>query len=241
MNLNKELWMKKDIEDFQHYLESFRSTDEKKINWSRNLLNTSLPTLVIKTPVIKDIEKEIFKGNYLSFLDLMIWEYYENTAINGMLICRIKDFDTMKKYLDIYSEQADNWATCDLLTFKIKNNEGNFFNLILEYIKSPKPFKRRIGIKVLFEFVDNEEYVDDIFSIFEQLKDEEEYYVNMINAWLLCECFIKHRQKTIKYLEKNNLNKFTINKAISKCRDSFRVSVEDKELLLKYKKGNKTT
>ena len=30
-------------------------------------------------------------------------------------------------------------------------------------------------------------------------------------------------------------NKFTINKAISKCRDSFRVSEEDKNLLLKYK------
>ena len=33
----------------------------------------------------------------------------------------------------------------------------------------------------------------------------------------------------------HKLNKFTINKGISKCRDSYRVSKEDKELLLKYK------
>ena len=41
--------------------------------------------------------------------------------------------------------------------------------------------------------------------------------------------------KTLKYLENHKLNKFTINKAISKCRESYRVSKEDKELLLKYK------
>ena len=47
---------------------------------------------------------------------------------------------------------------------------------------------------------------------------------------------IYNRDKTLKYLEHNKLNKFTINKAISKCRDSFRISAQDKELLLKYKK-----
>lgn len=236
MELNKESWTKDDISNFQKYLESFRTNDEKKLKWSKNLLNTNLPVLVIKTATIKDIVKEICKGNYFSFLDLMVWEYYENTAINGMLICKIKDFGTMKKYLDIYSEKADNWATCDLLTFKIKNEEEIYFNLVLEYIKSKKPFKRRIGIKVLFEFVDNEKYIDRIFEVLESLKSEEEYYVNMINAWLLCECFIKHKEETIKYLERNNLNKFTINKAVAKCRESNRVSKEDKDFVLKYKK-----
>ena len=57
----------------------------------------------------------------------------------------------------------------------------------------------------------------------------------MAVAWLLCELMIKQRDKTLVYLNHHNLNKFTINKMISKCRDSFRVSREDKELLLKYK------
>ena len=37
-------------------------------------------------------------------------------------------------------------------------------------------------------------------------------------------------------LENNNLNKFVINKGISKCRDSFRISQEDKQWLLQFKK-----
>ncbi len=58
----------------------------------------------------------------------------------------------------------------------------------------------------------------------------------MVNAWLICECFIKQREATIKFLDTNKLNKFTINKAVQKCRDSHRVSKEDKDMLLKYKK-----
>ena len=79
------------------------------------------------------------------------------------------------------------------------------------------------------------EYLDEIFNILNDFYNEEHYYVNMINSWLLCECFIKHRDETVKFLKTHKLNKFTINKAIQKCRDSYRVSIEDKEMLLKYK------
>ena len=67
-------------------------------------------------------------------------------------------------------------------------------------------------------------------------KDENEYYVNMSAAWLLCECFIKQREATLKYFKNNTTNNFIINKAISKCRDSFRVSIEDKKLLVTFKR-----
>lgn len=236
MILNKDQWKYKDIADFQKYLKTFENKDIKKKEWCKNLLNTTMPVLALKTNTIKDIVKAILKGNYLTFLDLMIWEYYENTAINGFLITKIADFDLMKKYLDIYSERADNWATCDLLAFDVKNNEEKFLNLSLEYIKSQKPFKRRIGIEPLLMLVKKEEFVDAILHILDKFENEEEYYVNMMNAWLLCECFIRHREKTLAYFEKNKLNKFTINKAISKCRDSFRVSKEDKNTLLKFKR-----
>ena len=121
------------------------------------MLKTKLPVLAIKTPIIKNIVNQIYKGNYLEFLDLMIWEYYENTAINGFLLCKIKEFHIMKKYLNLYSKKADNWATCDLLSFKVKGNEEQYFNIVLEYIKSPLPFVRRIGMSILFKFIANGE------------------------------------------------------------------------------------
>lgn len=233
MELTRITWTKENIKEFQEYLES--NEDKEKKEWTKNLLKTNMPVLAIKTPIIKGIVNKIYKGNYSEFLNLMIWEYYENTAINGFLLSKIKDFDTMKKYLDIYSARADNWATCDLLSFDIKGKEENFFELVLEYIKSDKPFVRRIGMSILFKYIENDQYIDKIFELLNRFEKEEHYYVNMMNAWLLCECFIKQREKTLEYIKNNSLNKFTINKGIQKCRESFRVSDSDKEMLLKYK------
>ena len=79
------------------------------------------------------------------------------------------------------------------------------------------------------------EYIDKVFEVIDKFYDEDEYYVNMAIAWLVCELMIYNRNKTLKYLGHHKLNKFTINKAISKCRDSYRVSKEDKELLLYFR------
>lgn len=233
MNLIKDKWKKQDGINFNEYLETLINRD--KIDWTRNIVNTNMKVLAIKSTTIKSIAKEIKKGNYESFLDLMLWKYFENTLINGALLTQIKDFNKLNKYLDIYSSKADNWATCDTLSFNIKGNEENFLLLSKKYIKSNKPFVRRIGIVVLFNFIKNDTYLKDIFEILNTFYNEDNYYVNMINAWLVCECFIKKRDATLKYLDNHKLNKFTINKAICKCRDSYRISIQDKEMLLKYK------
>ncbi len=234
MELTKEHWNKKDIKEFQEYLKSFGNKDKKE--WATNLLKTKLPVLCMATPVMKKIINEIYSGNYLEFLDLMIFEYYENTAINGFLITRIKDFNVMKKYLNIYSAKIDNWASCDLLAFDITGNEDNFFNLALEYINNDKPFVKRVGLLILFNFI-NDTYIDKLFEILNKFEKEDNYYVNMMIAWLLSECFIKERNKTLKYLKNNKLNRFALNKGIQKCRESNRVKKDDKDMILKFKKN----
>lgn len=234
MELIKTNWTKEDGKEFIKYLESLKR--EEKIDWTKNIVNTNMKVLAIKSPEINFIVKQIKKGNFLSFLDLNLNKYYENTIINGNLIASIKEFDLMKKYLDNYIQKVDNWASCDTLKFNVKNNEENFMELTKTYIKSEFPFVRRIGMLILFKFIDNDKYIGEIYNILNKFQKETEYYVNMMNAWILCELFIKRRDKTLEFLANNKLNNFTINKAISKCRDSFRVSIEDKELLLQFKR-----
>ena len=230
----KDCWKKQDKNDFDEYLLSLQNKD--RILWTTKIINTKQKVLAIKTQTLKNIAKEISKGNYLSFLDLNINTFYENDIINGNLICKIKDFDLQKKYLDNYVSKIDNWASCDLLSFFIKGKEEKYFSLALKYLKNTKPFIRRVGFKILFEFVESEKYLKEIFNILNSFTNESEYYVNMIISWLVCELFIKQREKTIEFLKTNKLNTFQINKAISKCRDSFRVSKTDKEMLLQFKK-----
>jgi len=233
MELIKNNWAKKDVIELNNYLFSLRV--EEKRAWSKNILNTNMDVLALPTPIIKDISKQILKGNFLSLLDFENDEYYESTAINGYLITKIDDFNLMKRYLDIYSKKIDNWASCDLLSFNTKGKEELYFLLTEEYIKSSYPFQRRIGLLILFDFITNNSYIKRIFEILNSFYEETHYYVNMMIAWLFCECFIKRREETLSFLKSHKLNKFSINKGISKCRDSFRVSIEDKESLLKYK------
>ena len=139
------------------------------------------------------------------------------------------------KYINKLIKYIDSWSVTDTLKFSIKNHEDEYLKYAKELINSKETYARRTGVRILFSYTKLDDYIDQIFRIIDSLNDEEEYYVNMAVAWLLCELMIKQRDRTLKYLKNHNLNKFTINKMISKCRDSFRVSEEDKGFLLKYK------
>ena len=230
MNFIEDKWDKKDIEEFNEYLKSIKR--EEKIDFTKRTVNTKMEVLGIPTPEMRKIAREIAKGNYISFLDKFNNKYYENTMINVFLINNIDDIETKKYYFS--NLIVDNWATVDAMTFKIKGNENEYLNLAREYIKNEKLYYRRIGIRILFGYTDQED-LTEIFEIINSLYDEEEYYVNMAVAWLMCEIMIKNREQAFQYLKHHHLNKFTINKTISKCRDSFRVSQQDKDELVKYR------
>lgn len=235
MELKKEHWNKKDIEEFHEYLMTFSKGVEKG-KWERRIVNTQLKCIAVPSPIVKKIINEIFKGNYKEFLDENRITNFTELTIHGGVICKIKDFELMKKYLDKYLLLVDNWAGIDQLKFDVKNNKEKFFQLSEQYLKSDKPFIRRCALIILFKLVDDDQYIYKIFNIMNSLYEEKEYYVNMANAWLCAECFTKQREKTLKFLKTHNMNAFTINKAIQKCRDSFRISAEDKQMLLQFKK-----
>ncbi|MBO4600940.1 MAG: DNA alkylation repair protein [Bacilli bacterium] len=231
-NLIKNNWNNNNLKDFYDLLIKYKKDD--RILWTTNIVNTKMNVLAVPSDITKEISKYIYKGNYLSFLDLMPSKYYEATIVDGYLISKIKDFNLQKKYILLFSKHIDNWASVDTLKYNIKGFEKQYLEFSKSLIKSKKTFERRIGVRILFSFTKFDEYIDEIYSIMDSLYSECEYYVNMANAWLFCEMFIKNRNKTLCYLKNHHLNKFTINKGISKCCDSFRVSNEDKLLLKKY-------
>ena len=235
MDLIKEHWTKQDIADFEKYLLTLSKGKEKGA-WEKRIVNTQLPCIAVPSPAVNKIVQAIAKGNYLEFIDHWLWNNYTETAINGKLICKIKDFNMFAWYLTEYANRADNWATCDCLIFKInERNKDHYFALAVDLIKSEKPFVKRVGLNIVMALLNFAEYLGSIFAILNSFKDEENYYVNMMVAWLVSVCFVKYRDETLQFLETHNLNKFTINKAISKCHDSFRVAAADKELLKSFR------
>ena len=228
MELVKAQWQVADIQAFEAYLFSLSKPD--KIAWTQKIVNTKRTVLAIPTPTLRAIAKEIRRGNALSFLDLQIFSTHESTIIHGIILSQLTDFALMEKYLVTYATGVDNWAACDLLSFRVNHHETEFLNLSRRFVQAENLFLRRIGLIILFKLV-NDDYIDDIFAIVDSLKDETEYYVNMAVAWLLCDCWIKQRNKTWAFLQTHQLQPFVAKKFVSKCRDSYRVSVADKQLL----------
>lgn len=207
------------------------STPEKE-EWTRKIVNTKMPMLVVATPKIREVAKNILKGDYISYLDSENFQYYENTIVYAKVLSKVKDFDEFSRLLYRYIPHIDNWASCDQIEFRfVKNEREKYFDLVEKLTADERTFARRIGVLILFKMLDTEETAMRAFKIVERLKNEKEYYVNMCIAWFLCEAFIKQRELTLPFLKLEGVSAWVLNKTISKCRESFRVSAEDKALL----------
>ena len=73
MNLIKDKWTKDDVLEFDKYLYSLRR--EEKISWTKNIVCTKMDVLAIVLPDLKKMAKEIYKENYISYLDLIPHKY----------------------------------------------------------------------------------------------------------------------------------------------------------------------
>lgn len=231
MELIKNNWTSEDKKEFIDYLLSKANPD--KVAFSKKIINTNKTIIGIPTPELKAIATEIAKGDFIGFLDLQIHDFYETEIINGVLICKIKDLDDRFERLTDYAKSADCWAEIDLVKMKdAKKHADVILNYASTCTESEYTFVRRLGVIILFEFVDSDNF-EKIMSIVAPLKNEKEYYVNMALAWLMCETVIKVPEKALAHVNGDFLNEFTLKKAISKCSDSYRVSKEIVETLRK--------
>lgn len=235
MTLNLPYWTEAERNPFLTHLKSLEQP--QTIDWARKILNTKLPLLAMSTKTMDSLVKEIHKGNFLSFLDLQIDDYYESIAIQGKLITKIKDFDLMKRYLDRYGTVMENWAHCDLLSFDIHpENQLKIVELSYSYRHSTQPFIRRLSLRILFQMVKDTLILPIIYEALLALEDEQDYYVIMMAGWLLSECIIQHKEPTISFIQNQKLNPKVVNKGIQKCRESLRLSKAEKDDLLIYKR-----
>lgn len=235
MNLNIT-WNEEKYQEFIHYLKSISEIKYQEFN--SKIVSTKYEMLGIRLPILRKISTDIKKGNYPSFLKYCTNTYYEEVLIRGFVLSKIKNLEEFMSYFYSYLDLIDNWAINDSFcnSLKIVNNHKEYFlDVIANLLNSKKEYHIRVGFILLLNNYVSEEYLNMIFMYLDTIESDY-YYVNMAKAWLLCETFVKYQKETLNYLENNHLNKFTINKAISKIRDSYRVSKEMKEKILKYKK-----
>lgn len=234
--MNTKKWNKKGYNDYLKYLKSITEKDYR--DFSKKLIDTRYEILGIRLPKLRSIAKEIIKTGYRDYLTYNNPKSYEEVMIRGFVIAYSKSEEILDKYLYEQIDNIDNWSTCDSFCNSIKliiKGKEKYFNLFKELTTSKKEYYIRVGLITILNTYTDSNHIDEIFKILDNI-ELDTYYVNMASAWLLCECFIKQRDKTLKYLKRSKLNKFSFNKGIQKCRESYRVSIEDKTYLKSLKK-----
>ncbi len=235
MDFEKINWHK-DYNKFIEYLKSMREESYKE--FSEKITFTKYEILGIRLPKLRSIAKEIKKGDYRTFLNRKKSTYYEEVMLHLLVLASIKEVEECMLYFDDAINLIDNWALCDTFCNSLKlvaKNKEYFLKVIEKLLKNKEVYHIRVGLILLLCYYVEEPYLDFIVNALDNIQSEE-YYVNMAMAWLVCEIFIKEESFGLYYLEHNHLNKFTINKSISKIRDSYRVSKEMKDYILKFKK-----
>ncbi|MBR3162570.1 MAG: DNA alkylation repair protein [Clostridia bacterium] len=237
IELTTTTWNKEEYNQFIKYLINLQDIKYKEFH-SSLVLNSKYEMIGIRVPIMRDIAKKIAKGNIEEFLEYAQERYYEEVMIQGFVISHIKDEKQFYKYFKRYINKIDNWAICDSFCSSIKivrKHEEKYYKEATKMAINKKEFISRVGLVMILNHFISKNNLDEIFGTLNKIQSDK-FYINMAEAWLLCEMYIKYPKETTKYIKKNNLNNFTQNKAISKIHDSYRVSKEEKELLNKYRR-----
>jgi len=217
----------------------FNLADEKYRQFQSGLCPDTDGIIGVRLPVLRKLAKEIIKGDWRAYLKNADNQYFEEIMLTGMVIGYVKaDAEEILKYVAEFVPQIDNWAVCDSFCTGLKFtkvNKSRVWDFLQPYLFSTEEFQIRFGVVMLLDYYIEDDYIDKVLDIFNEIKHEG-YYVKMAVAWAVSMCFVKYETKTMDFLEKNELDDFTYNKAIQKTIESLQVDQETKAILKKMKR-----
>lgn len=188
----------------------------------------------VQVPKLRELAKELSKGDFRKYLELDDITFYEEKVIQGILIGISKlSIEENKIYLEKFIHKIDSWAVCDVVcsSLKIANkHQDEIWEFLEKYINSNEEYEIRFALVMYLDYYLNDNYIDKVIENIKKVKSDK-YYVQMAIAWLLSIGYIKQKEKTLAYLINNDLDDFTYNKALQKIIESYRVSKEEKEII----------
>lgn len=231
--------------------------------FSGSLLGREAVMLGVRLPKIRELAKRIAKADGREYLDKALSDskgekpetnevehsekeiqYMEELMLYGMVIgCMKAKLEVLFPYIERYVARIDNWSLCDSFCAGLKQTKKQpelMWDFLQPYLCSDKEFDLRFGVVMLMDFYVTPEYIDELFKIFDGIHHEG-YYVKMAVAWALSVCLVKQWDKSFAYMSspENHLDEFTYAKTVQKCRESYRLTAEQKESLAHLKEQRK--
>ena len=220
----------------------FRMRDEKYADFQARLIPTVPGDRIIgvRTPELRALAREIIKeGGTEPFLLSLPHTYFEENQLHAFIISYGKDFDICVSRVEAFLPYIDNWATCDQMSPKIfGKHPEKLLPRVREWLGSVKEYTVRYAIGILMRyFLDDRfdtAYPDAVASLV-----TEDYYVRTMVAWYFATALAKQYERVLPYLENGRLDAETLDIAVRKCVESFRIPEERKAYLRSLRTGEK--
>lgn len=210
------------------------SAEEKYKIFNESLMPGTTNSYGVRVPELRRIAREIIKDDWKGFLHVAAEDSHEERMLQGMVIASARcDIHRRLEYVKDFIPKINNWAICDVFCGDFKSagkNQEAVAAFLQPYFASEQEFAVRFAVVMRMDYFVDERYIDETLRILEGISHQG-YYAKMAAAWALSLCFIKFRDKTLDLIKKNTLDPVIQNKGIQKCRESYRVSREDKALL----------
>ncbi len=220
------------ISSVRSRLEALSDSEYKKFNGSLIPSVDANSIIGVRTPALKSLAKDMIReGISVDFIKELPHKTFEENQLHAFIIAQIKDYDICLAEVKRFLPYIDNWATCDQLSPKaFAKNTDRLLPEIHCWLGDTHTYTIRFGLGCLMSY-----YLDDKFRP-EYLERaaavrSDEYYVNMMTAWLFATALAKQPDAAMPYFEKGRLDEWVRRKAIQKSRESRRVDDVLKEKL----------
>lgn len=195
----------------------------------------------VRIPNLRKFAKNLLKEevNIAELLALKDQLFYEEKLLLGYMIgYKKQEFESWKNLVEAFVPLIDNWSVCDgaCSTMKIANiYQEKTWEFIQKYLEDTREYYIRFGVVMVMTYYLNDQYIKEALEKLIKVKTDD-YYAMMAVAWAVSVAFVKYPDLTFEVIKNNQLDVVTHNKAIQKIRESYRVSKEIKDELLKYKR-----
>lgn len=192
----------------------------------------------LRTKDIDLFNKKLIKNKInVSFLkDIVLENQKYHRTYFQVSLGQLKNIEDQFKFIEDNFVLLNDWWHIDQLTQFINKSLTLDYAFVKakEYINHSNLFVRRWSYVM---FMPTLVKLDESFDlILKLLKNDNEYYVVMAEAWLISFMAIYHPDKTLEYLKNKPLDYNIIGKAIQKICDSFRISDEYKNKFKELRK-----
>ena len=200
--------------------------DEKFASFSKSLSNSTLETIGVKNPVLRELVKSHYDDSELRLSDFELQKYLEVDFLYfALALARRASIEEQLEFLLSNLKYASSWAITDTITTYLRKSDyETFYSFFKKTYNSSHSYTRRFAYVYALKFSKDRRALD----LFKTFKDNEEYIVYMAEAWLVSFVALSFEDEVYEFLKECQYTPL-VRKSISKICDSFRFSEESKK------------